>query len=106
MPGTFFGLNIGATGLAAAQIGQDVTGNNIANAGTDGYSVQSVNQVASEEVTSDDHNAVLAGQGLGTGVAVGQIQRSRDQFLDTQVRDASGSQQLPVWIKRCAHPGG
>ena len=48
MPGTFFGLEIGRSGLAAAQLGQDVTGQNIANAGTPGYSVQSLNQVASD----------------------------------------------------------
>ena len=91
MPGTFFGIEIGRTGLAAAQVGQDVTGNNIANAGTDGYSVQSVDQVATDMIASDDHSAVPVGEALGTGVAVSRIQRARDQFLDTQVREATGS---------------
>ena len=90
MPGTFFGIEIGRTGLAAAQIGQDVTGNNIANAGTAGYSVQSVDQVATDLIGSDDHSAVPVGEALGTGVAIGSIQRARDQFLDTQVRQATG----------------
>ncbi len=91
MPGTFFGIEIGRTGLAAAQVGQDVTGNNIANAGTAGYSVQSVDQVATDSIASDDHSAVPIGEGLGTGVAIGSIQRARDQFLDTQVRGATGA---------------
>lgn len=90
MPGTFFGIEIGRTGLAAAQVGQDVTGHNIANAGTEGYSVQSVDQVATDMIASDDHTAVPVGEALGTGVAISRIQRARDQFLDTQVRGATG----------------
>ena len=89
MPGTFFGIEIGRTGLQAAQIGQDVTGNNIANAGTEGYSVQSADQVQTESVGSADHALPLPGEALGTGVAVSRIARARDQFLDQQVRDAS-----------------
>ncbi len=92
MPGTFFGIEIGRSGLAAAQIGQNVTGNNIANAGTPGYSVQSVNQVATDLVAGAGHETPLPGQSLGSGVAVSRIQRANDQFLDTQVRDATSSQ--------------
>ena len=91
MPGTFFGINIGATGLAAAQIGQDVTGNNIANAGTDGYSVESANQVANDPYTPADHVTFPIPGSLGTGVSISRIQRASDQFLDTQVRDATSS---------------
>ena len=92
MPGTFFGIEIGRTGLAAAQIGQDVTGHNIANAGTEGYSVQSVDLVATDMIASDDHRTLPVGEALGTGVAVSRIQRARDQFLDTQVRGATSGQ--------------
>ena len=94
MPGTFFGIDIGRTALNAAQIGQDVTGNNIANAGTDGYSVQSVSQVASDQIITDDHASVVVGERLGTGVVINSIQRARDQFLDTQVRTSTGDQSL------------
>ena len=89
MPGTFFGLNIAYTGLAAAQIGQDVTGQNIANAGTDGYSVQSAQQQANEAYTTSDTVSFPLPGSLGTGVSVVRINRARDQFLDTQVRGAS-----------------
>lgn len=91
MPGTFFGIEIARSGLAAAQIGQDVTGHNIANAGTEGYSVQSVDQVATDTIGSTDHTTVPVGEALGTGVAISRIQRARDQFLDTQVREATAS---------------
>lgn len=92
MPGTFFGIEIGRTGLAVSQIGQDVTGQNIANAATDGYSVQSVDQIATDMTASDDHNTLPVGEALGTGVAVSRIQRARDQFLDSQVREASAGE--------------
>ena len=91
MPGTFFGIEIGRSGLAAAQVGQDVTGHNIANAGTPGYSVQSVHQVATDLIGGAGHETPLAGQALGSGVAISRIQRANDQFLDTQVRDATAS---------------
>ena len=99
MPGTFFGLQIGLSGLNTAQIGQDVTGNNIANAGTEGYSVQTVGQVAADQVAASGHTALAPGEGLGTGVAVSSIQRARDQFLDTQVRETTGEQNLQTALR-------
>ena len=89
MPGTFFGLNVAYTGLAAAQIGQDVTGQNIANAGTDGYSVQSAQQAANDPFTPSDGTSFPIPGSLGTGVGITRITRARDQYLDTQVRGAS-----------------
>ncbi len=91
MPGTFFGLSIGASGLAAAQVGLDVTGQNIANANTPGYAVQSLHQTASDPYTSADKGTLLTPGLLGSGVSVRGIQRASDQFLDTQVRDANSN---------------
>ena len=93
MPGTFFGINIGQSGLAAAQLGQDVTGQNISNANTPGYSVQTLNQTASVPYTLADKNTQLTPGLIGTGVSVSSIQRASDQFLDTQVRDANSNLQ-------------
>ncbi len=88
MPSTFFGIEIGQRALAASQFAQDITGQNIANANTPGYSAQGVNLVASDPYTLPDQ----AGSGqpgmLGTGVIVGAVTRARDQFLDVQVRSA------------------
>ena len=94
MPGTFFGIEIGRTGLAAAQIGQDVTGHNIANAGTPGYSVQSLDQVAADPFATVDLTTLPQPGSLGTGVLPTGIQRARNQFLDNQVRDASATLQF------------
>ena len=93
MPGTFFGISIGQSGLAAAQLGEDITGQNIANAGTAGYSVQSLDQTASDPYTAADRNTVLTPGLIGTGVSIRSIQRASDQFLDTQVRDANSNLQ-------------
>ncbi len=91
MPGTFFGINIGLSGLQAAQIGQDVTGHNIANAGTEGYSVQTVNQKTADAwvapATANAQPSVL-----GSGVISRSITRARDQYLDTQVRNGLSEQ--------------
>ena len=46
MRSTFFGFEAAKSGLAAAQAGLDVTGNNIANLSTEGYSRQIVDQSA------------------------------------------------------------
>ena len=93
MPGTFFAINIGQSGLAAAQLGQDITGQNIANTNTPGYSVQSLDQTASDPYTSADRNTQLTPGLIGSGVSVSSIQRASDQFLDTQVRDANSGLQ-------------
>lgn len=94
MPGTFFALEIGRSGLQAASVGEQVTGQNIANAGTAGYSVQSVHQQALDPYPASDHNTLAIPGLLGSGVAVQSIGRARDQFLDTQVRDASSGLQF------------
>lgn len=86
MGSTFSGISIGLSGLAAAQLGQDVTGHNIANAGTPGYSVQQADLQAMDPYTTADMSTQLHGGMLGTGVSVRAITRSRDQFLDQQVR--------------------
>lgn len=93
MPGTFFAINIGQSGLNAAQIGQEVTGQNIANANTPGYSVQSVDQTAADPYTLADRNTQILPGLIGSGVAVSSIRRASNQFLDTQVRDASSNLQ-------------
>ncbi len=93
MPGTFFGIDIGRTGLATSQIGQDVTGNNIANAGTLGYSVESAQQATLDFNTPANRNPI-APVPLSSGVNVTSVQRARDQFLDTQVRDATSASNL------------
>ena len=67
-------LNIGVSGLNAAQLGLKVTGNNIANAGTDGYSRQNTVQV--DQVGQNNGRYTM-----GTGVDVIAVQRAYSQYL-------------------------
>ena len=62
--------------LAAQQTGLQVTGNNIANAGTDGYSRQTVS------LSSDGSQQIAGGQFLGTGVTVQSIQRQANDSIN------------------------
>lgn len=77
-------LNIGKSGLLAAQVGLATTGHNISNANVTGYSRQTVLQ----------QNAMpnQAGYGfVGTGTEVSQVKRVYDNFLAGQVRAAQSS---------------
>ncbi len=81
-------LDIGKTALAAQRIAIEVTGENIANVNTPGYSRQS----AVLETASGNLSLVPL---LGNGVRVASIQRSYDQFLQQQINSgnsASGEQ--------------
>lgn len=82
MTSQFFGLNIAASGLRAANAALNTTGNNIANANTDGYSRQAVKQEASNALR------VFAKYGCaGAGVDTIAIERVRDSFYDVKFRN-------------------
>lgn len=70
-------LDIGRTGLNAAQAGISVTSENIANVSTVGYSRRTVRF---EEAYNIDY---MPGQ-VGTGVWAAEIQRHFDQYVESQ----------------------
>ena len=74
-------LHTGYSGLNVAQIGIDTTSNNVANANTEGYARQRIDQRALPNIDK------IVGR-LGTGVKVDDITAARDLFLDARVRDA------------------
>ncbi|WP_026509862.1 flagellar hook-associated protein FlgK [Butyrivibrio sp. LC3010] len=81
MPSTFFGLNIAASGLRAANAALNTTANNIANANTEDYSRQKVNQQASDALR------LFTSYGCaGAGVDTLSIERVRDEFYDVKYR--------------------
>lgn len=81
--GLLSSLGVGMRGLQAAQVSIDVTGQNISNANTEGYSRKRVDLNA--DYVSND----LYGQ-LGVGVDVVQITRVRNEFLDRQTWEQMG----------------
>jgi len=85
MGSIFSGLNIGRLGLLAQQYSMHVLGNNIANVNTEGYTRR--------QVTLAPTMPVELGSGLifGTGVAVEDVERVRDTFLDVYLRREMGT---------------
>src|SRR3954470_5857171 len=93
MSSAFFGLDLALRALQAQQTGIDVTGHNVANANTEGYSRQNVRIAQTDPYTEPAMNrSTTAGQ-LGTGAIAKDIQRARDVFLDAQYRTEDGSKQ-------------
>jgi flagellin-like hook-associated protein FlgL len=87
MTSSFFGLQTSLRGLLAQQQAIDVTGHNIANANTAGYSRQeAVLEPTRPYVIPANSASTGAGAQLGSGVDVAAIRRIRDQFLDLQYR--------------------
>src|SRR4051812_38352496 len=88
MGSTFGGINTALTSLYAQRRGLDVTGQNIANANTEGYTRQRVlleaknGSVAGVYATSD---------GVGAGVDVHSVDRSRNVYLEERVRTEHGN---------------
>ena len=88
---TFATLNLANRALISQQLALDVTGHNIANANTDGYTRQAAEMMASTPFTVTGTTRPQQAAQLGTGVDIVNIKRFRDGFLDLQFR---GEQQL------------
>ncbi|SFQ39901.1 flagellar hook-associated protein 1 FlgK [Butyrivibrio proteoclasticus] len=82
MVSQFFGLNIAASGLRAANAALNTTANNVSNKDTDGYSRQAVEQQASNALR------VFTTYGCaGAGVDTIAIERIRNSFYDFKFRN-------------------
>jgi flagellar hook-associated protein 1 FlgK len=75
-------LTIGLSGLLAAQRALQTIGHNITNANTPGYTRQVVSLVAS----TPDSSPVGP---IGAGVTIAQIQRIKDDLLDSQINNST-----------------
>ncbi|MDF2802416.1 MAG: hypothetical protein K0S61_2319, partial [Anaerocolumna sp.] len=82
MPSTFFGLNIGTSGLYTYQAALNTTSHNIANIDTKGYSRQIVNQQAGVAIRMNSSYGMA-----GTGVIATSITQARDAYYDTKYRN-------------------
>ncbi|ABZ83369.1 flagellar hook-associated protein flgk, putative [Heliomicrobium modesticaldum Ice1] len=86
MVSTFFGLEIAKRGINANRIGLDVTGHNITNVNTEGYSRQTIVSVTTASLFEPSMHGVYGAGQIGTGVDVSEIRRYRDAFLDLNYR--------------------
>ncbi len=81
MASTFFGLDIGVTGLFAAQTGLNTTFHNITNIETEGYTRQVVKQTAGTPYRTNSSYGMI-----GSGVSVKEITQIRSQYYDEKFR--------------------
>lgn len=81
MASTFFGLNIGKTGLYAYKAALNVTAHNIANAETEGYTRQIMGMRAGKALKMNSTYGMA-----GTGVAVTGVIQLRDEYYDIKFR--------------------
>ena len=85
MRSTFLGFETARKGLVANQKGLDVTGQNITNVNTEGYTRQRIDTVSVSSVTNSNIK-VLGTSSAGQGVLVTGISQIRDKQLDLRFR--------------------
>lgn len=85
MANIFFGLNIGRSALIANQTAIDVTGHNLSNVQTEGYSRQRVSMIQGLPVATPRGS-------IGSGVNVERIQRLQVSYLERQAVKAKAQE--------------
>jgi len=89
MGSTFSGLNTALTSLYAQRRGLDVTGQNIANASTEGYTRQRVRMVANNGGLNPGVYSTT--DQVGAGVKVASLERGRSGYLEERGRTEHGN---------------
>jgi flagellar hook-associated protein 1 len=87
--GSFGSINTALTSLYAQRRALDVTGQNIANVNTEGYTRQRANMESQSGAVSAARYART--DGVGSGVAVSDVQRLRDEYLENRGRAEHGT---------------
>ncbi|GMN99919.1 flagellar hook-associated protein FlgK [Parageobacillus thermoglucosidasius] len=98
MLSTFHGLEVAKRGMMTQQAALYVTGHNIANANTPGYTRQRVNFAQTEPFPAPAINRPQIPGQMGTGVKADSIERVREYFLDIQYRGENNK--LGYWEAR------
>ncbi len=89
---TFMGFEVAKKGFTVSQKGLDITGQNLVNWDSEGYTRQRIEQVAISQdsyrtrMSSTSSRIGLAGQ----GVDIATISQQRDSFLDKRYREQYG----------------
>ena len=88
--GTFGAFTTARLGIYAAQLGLNVTGNNIANINTYGYTRQSLDQISLRTGVGDRYQSAFDVR-VGNGVLATGVSQIRDPYLDIRYRTESAS---------------
>lgn len=86
MSGLFNTFNIVKRGMFAQQTALNVVSHNVANANTEGYSIQRADLKTTKPFGMPSLTTAAEPGQVGTGVEVASITRTRDEFLDYYVR--------------------
>lgn len=86
--GTFDSFTTARLGIYAAQHGIKVTGNNISNINTAGYTRQRIDQVSFKTGVYDRYHSMMDNH-IGSGALVTGISQIRDPYLDIRYRCTS-----------------
>lgn len=81
MASTFFGLNIGVTGMSSYQVALNTTAHNLSNAGKAGYSKQTVTLTAENALSVPSRYGMI-----GSGVRIVDITQQRNIYYDDKFR--------------------
>lgn len=79
-------LYVGSSGLKSAQTALNTTAHNLANINTVGYTRQQIVFSDTQYVTVGTQFSAVGTSNYGLGVAVSEIRRIRDQFIDSAYR--------------------
>ncbi|HBF36386.1 MAG TPA: flagellar hook-associated protein FlgK [Firmicutes bacterium] len=92
MASTFFGLETGVRGLLTHQQALEVTGQNMTNSSTPGYSRQRAEITATDPFTEPAFTRPKVAGQMGTGSEVTEVIRIRDQIIDQQIQQQTTTQ--------------
>jgi flagellar hook-associated protein 1 FlgK len=92
MTSTFLSIEIGKRAVDAHQQALNVTGHNLSNVSTKGYSRQRIEFNAYEPIYLPGLNREETPGQLGQGVVVGSISRLRDELLDRRIVAQAGGE--------------
>lgn len=87
---TFLGFESAKRGIMAHQKALDITGHNLNNVNTPGYTRQRVDFVSVSPSTYRQRLAYSRTDYMGQGVAISGVAQTRDKFLDKRFRDEYG----------------
>lgn len=90
MPSVFQGINVASMALRSFQRGLDITGHNIANVNTPGYSRQTLDLAQNYPIEFWSNGI----KSIGQGVSIGSINRVRDLFLESRRQTSSADSGL------------
>lgn len=91
MASLFYGLEIAKSGLNVSQQGISLTGHNISNANTVGYTRQRIIQNSVDPSSKLSRVCSISKSTIGGGVAITMIDQVRSQYLDRKFRNENAT---------------